>query len=134
VGAGQRITLQGFVRNLYHLVVLQLLERIDKAARDGKIQLFVRDAGLPNTLSQWNRSHLGFTFIATHTEAYLGLPEVRGDQIQFASLRVDFQRDAVRALEELVRKDPMWGYQHVVPAMVSSNLMTDGINPEAESV
>jgi hypothetical protein len=132
--AGPNTTLHGVARNIYHRVVLQLLERIERAVREEKILLFVRDPSPPKVLSGWERSHLGFTFIATHTEAYLGLPQVRGERIQFASLRVDFQREAVRALEELVRKDATWGYQQITPQLLTGDLVTDGIDPEAESV
>lgn len=99
------VTPDGVIRYWYHCMVIKLLWLIDEKVKDGTIELYVRDVSWPAVPMRWRREHLGFTFVVTPDEAYIGLPEIRGGQFRFDGKRIDFQHRAVGELEKLVR---MW--------------------------
>lgn len=93
----------GVIRNWYHRLLFELLLRIEVCARAGQAEVWVRDVRW--TAPVWGRPELGYTFIVRADDAYIGLPRVTPAGIRFDGKHVDFQYEAIRELESLVRGD-----------------------------
>ena len=97
------VTAEGVIRFWYHSMIYKLLRVLDEGVKKGAIELYTRDVNCRVPLDSWDRKSLGFTFIATEEDAYIGLPQIRGGEFRFEGKRVDFQHEAIFHLEELVR-------------------------------
>jgi len=131
----------GVIRHWYHRLLFELLSRIEICAAAGQAEVWVREVswGAP----VWGRAELGYTFIVRADDAYIGLPRVTPAGIRFDGKHVDFQYEAIRELESLVRGDGRYaapaavggvgGWRQMARADFLSPLLLGEITAETES-